>query len=401
MFEKLFDDLRDAREDQAKGFEFLSPRVLTDCGNRVYSIARVHARLLESPDRNLMEVRLIQLNGLEVSVGAVEEHSPHPRLAATLTFEGQELAHTSAPVPKDSLCDEVDEALARAERKERIEGVRRLLIEALNHHSDVIHSSTHSLLEWFLDSDLPVHELASRIRSLREMLWDAPVLQAKVAPMIENELDDSERLCTKFPDANRERLANLIRSSWSLSSLEVVDPYFAVLRRHETKGASRVRLQGSSSGFRPTDCPDAEHVFISYVGEDFARARMIEANLLQAGVKVWLDRNQIRPGRRWKASIRRAIREGAFFIACFSTNYLARSQTYMNEELVVAIEVLRERQMDSNWFIPVKLSPCEIPDRQIGAGDTLRDLHYVDLSADLEEGMKRILSVVTEGSLEQ
>jgi len=138
-----------------------------------------------------------------------------------------------------------------------------------------------------------------------------------------------------------------------------------------------------------------KYVFISYVGEDSETVDRLCGYLIAAGVKVWLDKNRIAPGVRWRQAIRRAISEGAFFIACFSKVYNDRSKTYMNEELILAIEELRQRPTDQSWFIPVKLDECEIPDRDIGAGETLRDLQYVELDeVNWNGGIKRILEVV-------
>src|ERR1700730_1923811 len=49
--------------------------------------------------------------------------------------------------------------------------------------------------------------------------------------------------------------------------------------------------------------------------------------LKAAGVKVWLDRNDIMPGQWWKDAINEAIQKGAFFIACFSRELNDRQET--------------------------------------------------------------------------
>jgi len=72
------------------------------------------------------------------------------------------------------------------------------------------------------------------------------------------------------------------------------------------------------------------HVFFSYVRDDQKLVDRLANELRQAGVDVWLDREQIRPGQRWQHAIRKAIENGAYFIACFSSNYEARSRSYMN-----------------------------------------------------------------------
>lgn len=66
----------------------------------------------------------------------------------------------------------------------------------------------------------------------------------------------------------------------------------------------------------------------------------------------------------------------------------------MNEELTLAIEIIRQHPLDQQWFISVKLSPCEIPDRDIGAGETLQDFHYFELYTDWDGGIQRILKVI-------
>ena len=83
-----------------------------------------------------------------------------------------------------------------------------------------------------------------------------------------------------------------------------------------------------------------------------------------------------------------------YYLACFSQEYFDRDRSYMNEELTVAIEELRQRPTDRAWFIPVVLSGSGVPDRDIGGGETLRDIQWVDLSSDWSRGVQKILEVV-------
>lgn len=66
----------------------------------------------------------------------------------------------------------------------------------------------------------------------------------------------------------------------------------------------------------------------------------------------------------------------------------------MNEELILAIEELRQRPTDRAWFLPVLISACEVPDRAIGAGETLQDIQQVRLYEDWAAGLERIVSVI-------
>jgi|RhiMetdeSRZDD1v2_1073273.scaffolds.fasta_scaffold160400_3 class 3 adenylate cyclase len=142
------------------------------------------------------------------------------------------------------------------------------------------------------------------------------------------------------------------------------------------------------------------HVFVSYVREDSRVVERLCAELKSHGVAVWLDREKIRPGERWQIAIRRAIEEGAFFIACFSNAYANRGSSYMNVELTIAVEQLRYKPADRAWFIPILLEGGMVPDRPIGGGETLRDIQWVDLIEDWDGGLRRILNVLRPESPE-
>jgi HEAT repeat protein len=140
------------------------------------------------------------------------------------------------------------------------------------------------------------------------------------------------------------------------------------------------------------------HVFLSYVRDNSDIVDVLAGTLRAFGIETWLDREQIKPGTRWRDTIRDGIQEGAFFIACFSSEYNQRTKSYMNEELTLAIDELRQRPTDQAWFIPALLNECDIPDRNIGGGETLRAIQCVKLYPDLHEGIAQILAVIQPGS---
>lgn len=137
------------------------------------------------------------------------------------------------------------------------------------------------------------------------------------------------------------------------------------------------------------------HVFISYVHEDGEQVDRICEVLRAAGVEVWRDRDCIAPGLRWRDAIRHAIRQGAFFLACFSRNYWSRQKSFMNAELAMAIDELTEFRRDQSWFIAIRLEDCAVPEWSIGAGETLKHLQHVDLFVDWADGMRRVLAAVS------
>lgn len=134
-----------------------------------------------------------------------------------------------------------------------------------------------------------------------------------------------------------------------------------------------------------------KYVFISYVRDNQAEVDRLADDLRRFGIQVWLDRETIHPGERWRNAIYEAIEQGANFLACFSEEYLNRQKSFMNDELALAINELRQYPAERRWFIPIRLSDCEIPDRDIGGGETLRDLQRVDLFANRQTALDALL----------
>lgn len=137
-----------------------------------------------------------------------------------------------------------------------------------------------------------------------------------------------------------------------------------------------------------------KHVFISYLRENEDQINRLVDDLTSHGVRVWIDRNDIKPGTRWKDTIRKAIRDGNYFIACFSKEYALRSKAYMNEELLLAIEELRQYPTNRVWFLPVLISECDIPEFRIGPGETLSDIQQISLFNNWEIGIQKIIHVI-------
>jgi hypothetical protein len=152
---------------------------------------------------------------------------------------------------------------------------------------------------------------------------------------------------------------------------------------------------------RGTDDSQRGHAFISYVREDERRVDRLQKLLEANGVPVWRDTARLLPGEDWKKEIRQAIAADTLaFIACFSKNSETREKSHQRDELLLAIEQLRLRSPDRPYLIPVRFDDCPIPDWDIGRGQTLRSLQWVDLfgrqreanGEKLLEGVQHILS---------
>lgn len=167
----------------------------------------------------------------------------------------------------------------------------------------------------------------------------------------------------------------------------------AFIRMHQTL-VKRVRRLITGAIYYEIEEPDTKHVFISYVRENSKDVQRLCNDLKEQGINVWLDKEKILPGIRWKSAIRKAIQDGQCFVAVFSREYCERLETYMNEELILAVEQLRRYNRDRTWFIPVLLSPCKFPDFSIGPDETLEDLHHVDLFHNWKIGVQSIVDSV-------
>jgi hypothetical protein len=133
------------------------------------------------------------------------------------------------------------------------------------------------------------------------------------------------------------------------------------------------------------------HAFISYVREDAAKIAVIVNNLRDNGVDLWIDRDSLVAGERWKESIKKAIQTGEYFVAIFSRNRLSKERSVAHDELLVAIEELRLRPYNRRWFIPVRLDDCDIPDIPIGPKETLNSLQRIDFFKDQKGGIHELL----------
>lgn len=140
---------------------------------------------------------------------------------------------------------------------------------------------------------------------------------------------------------------------------------------------------------------EMKHVFISYCHENKDLVDRLCQTLASHDITVWVDWNNLTPGILWKQAIEQAIDQGDFFIACFSMEYNKRDKSYMNEELTVAINRLRQKPSDKIWFIPIKLNKCDIPYTDLGGGLTLQDLQYISLYESWETGIESILKVIS------
>ncbi len=122
------------------------------------------------------------------------------------------------------------------------------------------------------------------------------------------------------------------------------------------------------------------HVFISYDRADAQRVDHLQMILEQAGIRVWRDTADIRPGQDRRLAIRDAITAGSLvFLACFSERSQEKTSSDQNEEIGLAAEQMRCQQPGVPWLIPVRFDRCNLPLFDLGWGRTLDSLQRADL----------------------
>jgi len=92
-------------------------------------------------------------------------------------------------------------------------------------------------------------------------------------------------------------------------------------------------------------------VFLSYSRKDYFFAELLEAKLLQKGIKVWRDQGQLRPGTDWRGGIERGIAESIAILVALGPN--SAESAYVTYEWAYAFG-------SSKVVIPLKLADCSL-----------------------------------------
>ncbi len=130
-------------------------------------------------------------------------------------------------------------------------------------------------------------------------------------------------------------------------------------------------------------------VFIAYAIEDLKHVRRLSADLRANGCIPWVDREMLLPGQNWGKSIEDAIEVADFFIACLSSNSVSKRGQFQLE-LRAGLHCAAKIPLEKVFLIPVRLDDCKVPAR------LRRELQYVDLFPDWQDGMRRILDTITD-----
>jgi hypothetical protein len=127
--------------------------------------------------------------------------------------------------------------------------------------------------------------------------------------------------------------------------------------------------------------------FLCHSSSDKAAVRQLYIRLRADGISPWLDEEDILPGQDWDREIRRAIRSCDVVLVCLSRTSINKIG-YIQREIKDILDVADEQPEGAIFLIPVRLEPCEVPDRlgrrqwvdlfdKIGYERLIRALGYV------------------------
>ena len=128
-------------------------------------------------------------------------------------------------------------------------------------------------------------------------------------------------------------------------------------------------------------------VFLSYAHEDIDFAMLLYKRLTDQGFHIWIDKVSLMPGQNWKREIGQAIRNSGAFIALLSKNSINK-RGYVQKELLLGLEILDEVPPSQIYLVPIRIEPCT-PEHS-----ALRDIQWVDLFPDFEQGFQSVLRVL-------
>ncbi len=103
----------------------------------------------------------------------------------------------------------------------------------------------------------------------------------------------------------------------------------------------------------PLDAPVA---FICHASEDKEAAVRLAEALRSEGIRVWIDKDDLRGGDRWPEVIRYAINaEIDYFIVVQSRHLAARELGYVNREITYALERQKDFRPPRRFIVPVQI----------------------------------------------
>ncbi|MBE0680486.1 MAG: TIR domain-containing protein [Anaerolineales bacterium] len=120
---------------------------------------------------------------------------------------------------------------------------------------------------------------------------------------------------------------------------------------------------GNAAADLKTDGPvqSKVQIFLSYAHEDEKMVKDLYYQLSNAGFRPWMDKFDLIPGEDWRISIKKAIQDSDFVVACLS-NASVKKRSYLQKEYKYALDIWQEKLVSDIYLIPARLDHCDLPD---------------------------------------
>ncbi|HXC71386.1 MAG TPA: TIR domain-containing protein [Pyrinomonadaceae bacterium] len=122
-------------------------------------------------------------------------------------------------------------------------------------------------------------------------------------------------------------------------------------------------------------------VFLSHNSKDKPRVRKLAERLKQAGLRVWFDEWNIKPGEIISLKVDEGLDQSRVLLLCISPNALASGWVALERSTAIH----RDPSNESRRFIPLLLVDCELP-------DTLYRYKYVDFRKETKTAFAELVT---------
>jgi DNA-binding response OmpR family regulator len=209
-------------------------------------------------------------------------------------------------------------------------------------------------------------EHISRLMPSQEEIQDQQELLSLYRRRLAYHLTQQATLGTSAPfslieeiRAVRQEVARIkaILRSWKV---EVSDHPNDTVTPTETDNVATSTLQGQTSS--SSTHPHMLRIFLCHSSDDKPQVRELYQKLCTDGFEPWLDEEDLLPGQDWQREMPKAIRAADIVPVCLSKPSITKAG-YVQKEIKYALDVADMQPEGTIFLIPVKLEPCDVPER--------------------------------------
>jgi len=160
-----------------------------------------------------------------------------------------------------------------------------------------------------------------------------------------------------FAHSDRSRTALFYYAQHRIQFRHASWQAFAEALNQRFAAAAQARAAAPAAVAVPADAPT---VFLCHCSDDAEAVAEVAARLQTLGLRVWLDRQNLRGGDRWDQLLHKAIREWVQYVVVLETPaMLARPESYYYREIRTALEREKGFRQGAKFIFPAQLVPCD------------------------------------------